>query len=369
MRITVPSLLLTLLISMPQLVAADSPLGMKTGNPELKSISSMTFGPSGILFIGDALGARLFAFETGDRNEIGSGPLPIVGLNRKLAEQIHCEPAQLRITDLAVNHETGHLFLAAVVDGQSPRLFQVTGAQLRELDLPNARFSQVALPNPVEDKETGEGRRRKNNRPQAITDLSYLEGRLLVAGLSNAQGATTVWSVPFPFDEVDAGTPVEFYHGAHGRVEDHPPIRTFVPFVINGEPNLLAGFVCTPLVRFPLKQLENTAPVHERVKGTTVAELGNHNQPLDLIHYQRNGKDFLLLSNSARGVMKISTEGLDDNPGLTQHVPDGGTAGQSFTPVPDLQGTVELGKLNDSQAVVLQQQGAGELDLRIVDLP
>ncbi len=71
--------------------------------------------------------------------------------------------------------------------------------------------------------------------------------------------------------------------------------------MINGEPNVVGAYVCTPLVRVPVKELEGAA---ERVKGTTVAELGNRNQPLDLISYKKGDEQFLLLSNSARGVMK-----------------------------------------------------------------
>ena len=43
------------------------------------------------------------------------------------------------------------------------------------------------------------------------------------------------------------------------------------------------------------------------VIGTTIAELGNRNRPLDMIVYQKNGKEFLLMSNNSRGVMKIPT--------------------------------------------------------------
>ena len=54
-----------------------------------------------------------------------------------------------------------------------------------------------------------------------------------------------------------------------------------------------------------------------KIKGTTVAELGNRNNPLDMIVYKKGGKDYLLLANSARGVMKITTEGLANAEGIT----------------------------------------------------
>ena len=72
-------------------------------------------------------------------------------------------------------------------------------------------------------------------------------------------------------------------------------MRAFVPFVIDGEPHLLAGFQCTPLVKFPLNALNPG----KKVTGTTVAELGNRNRPYDMIVYEKDGKDYLLMANTA----------------------------------------------------------------------
>jgi len=46
-------------------------------------------------------------------------------------------------------------------------------------------------------------------------------------------------------------------------------------------------------------------------EGKTVAELGNRNRPLDMIVYQKDGKDYLLLANSSRGMMKITTDQIE----------------------------------------------------------
>ena len=144
-------------------------------------------------------------------------------------------------------------------------------------------------------------------------------------------------------------------------------MRTFVPVMINGEPNVVGAYVCTPLVKVPLKDL---AAAGEKVKGTTVAELGNRNRPLDLIKYSKDGSEFLLLSNSARGVMKITTTGLQENKGLTEPVKGGGTAGQSFEAIEAFKGVVQMDKLNDSHALILTQaENGGSMDLKTVELP
>lgn len=354
-----------------QQVHAENIYGLKPGHPPIQSISSLTFGPDGILFVGDSKGAAIYALETGDTK--GDKPVAeeVSAIIQQVAKIIGVTAPTVKITDLAVNPETKSIFLAAETVDKPPRLFSLRGGEagLTELDLSDIPFSVAALPNAAEDKDVMIGNRTRNNRSNAVTAMSFANGQLLVAGLSNDQSASNVWSLMFPFQEVDRGTPLEIYHAAHGRSEDYAPIRTFVPFIVNGEPNLLAGFVCTPLVRFPLKQLAAKADSKEKVQGTTVAELGNRNQPLDMIAYKKDGKDFLLLSNSARGVMKISTEDLGRKEGITTPVPDGKTSGQPYDEVGSLKGTVQMDKYDDTHAVVIIQSGVDPAVLKIVELP
>jgi hypothetical protein len=88
-----------------------------------------------------------------------------------------------------------------------------------------------------------------------------------------------------------------------------------------------------------------------------------------MIVYQQDGQDYLLLANSSRGTMKISTEDIEQNAGISEHVTGGGTAGQPFETIEDLAGVVQLDRLNDESAVVLVQTESGELNLRTVPLP
>lgn len=350
---------------------ANDIYGLSPGRPDIQTISAMAFGPDGILFIGDSKGGTVHAVRTGDQKSdaVLTGEIP--GINQQIAKAIGSVFEAVKITDMAVNPETGHVFISAQVEGKPPRIFYVTEGEssLSELDLNNIPFATAPLPNPAEDKDIKVGNRSRNNRSSAITDLAFANGQLVVAGLSNREEASNVWSMRFPFDNVDEGTALEYYHGAHGRFENYGPIRTFVPMIVNGEPSLLAGFVCTPLVRFPMAPLTDSEKKAERVKGTTVAELGNRNQPLDMISYKKDGKEYLLLANSARGVMKITTDDIARTDGITEPVPDGQTAGQKFEKIESLVGTVQLDKLNDTQAVVLIQDGNGPMTLKVIDLP
>jgi hypothetical protein len=130
-------------------------------------------------------------------------------------------------------------------------------------------------------------------------------------------------------------------------------VRTFVPFNVGGQPQILAAYTCTPLVTFPVADLKPNT----KIRGKTVAELGNGNQPLDMIVYEKDGKQFLLLSNSSRGVMKINTESIDKQPALTEAITGGGKAGLPYETIENLKGVTQLDKLGNANALVLSKEG------------
>lgn len=337
--------------------------GLTPGTVELRSAGPLSFGPSGVLFIGDAKAAKIYAVNTEDEKSGGSGNFTIENLSERLAAAFGGD--DVTVNDLAVNPETGNAFLSLTAGGKSSIARISPDGSISPLNLDKIAHASVTLPNAPEDKEVNSGRGSRNQRDSSITDIAYTAGRVLVAGLAAGESPSAVREFDFPFNESASGFRVEIYHAAHGKSEDYAPIQTFVPFNIGGEPSLLAGYVCTPLVKIPVSKFDNQTTI----KGTTVAELGNRNRPLDMIVYNKNGKDFLLMANSARGVMKISTENIDQNTGLTEPVGGGGVAGQPYETVESLQGVTQLDKLDDAHALVVIQQENGPMSLRAVELP
>src|SRR6185503_16235536 len=120
--------------------------------------------------------------------------------------------------------------------------------------------------------------------------------------------------------------------------ETRSPVRTFVPFKVGNEAQLLAAYQCTPLVQFPLSDLKPGA----KIKGKTIAELGNRNRPLDMIVYQKDGKDYLLLANSSRGIMKINTDQIEKAENITAPVPGGGKKGLPYETIESWTGIDQL---------------------------
>ena len=193
--------------------------------------------------------------------------------------------------------------------------------------------------------------------------MAFVKGQLLVACLSNEEFASQFRAIPFPFKESAKGTGIEIFHGSHDAVETRSPIRTFVACEIKGETNLLAAYTCTPLVQIPISELKPG----EKVKGKTIAELGNGNRPLDMIVYQKGGKDYILLANNRRGVMKIPTQDIDKAAAITE--PVSGTAGLKYDTIKDLQGTEHLDAFDKDHALVLIRTGEKKLNLQTVELP
>ena len=339
--------------------------GLTEGAATLQSASTLAFGPEDIIFVGDAKSAAVYAVATGDRKgDAAKAAINIDDLPAAIASEIQAK--SVVVNDIAVNPRTGAAFIAITADDKAG-LVKIDGAgKISSIDLGKVKFAVAALSDAPEDKVVGEGRRQQNRRTESITDIAFFENKVLVSGLSSAQSPSTVRELNFPFATADQGIAVEIYHAAHGKSEDYAAMRTFVPMMIDGEPSILGAYVCTPLVKIPVKELSASG---EKVKATTVAELGNRNRPLDMISYEKGGENFLLLSNSARGVMKISTAGLKENKGLTEPVSGGGTAGQSFETVDALAGTIQMDKLNAASALVLVQNESGPQNLKTVALP
>jgi hypothetical protein len=339
--------------------AADDLLGsLKQGTPELKSAGPLAFGPEGILFIGDPQGAAVLAVDTADRTAPASADRPKVeGIDTKIADMLGIEAKQVLINHLAVNPISGNTYLS-LSRGRGPDAKPVvvrverTG-KLAEFPLKDVKFARATLANPTK------------SRNLAITHLAYVKGRLFVAGLSNEEFSSRLRAIPFPFPEGDQpqGTGVEIYHGSHGRFETKSPVRTFVPYEINGEAHILAAYTCTPLVKVPVAQLTPGA----KVKGTTVAELGNHNVPLDMIVYQKGGKDYILMANNSRGVMKIPTEGIDKVESITARIAD--KAGLKYETISGLKGVEHLDLFDKDHALVLIRTEGGTRNLEALELP
>lgn len=338
---------------------------LNAGKVGIKSAGPMAFGPEAILFVGDSAGASIFAIDTGDRTPAKSAAkVNVKAINQKIAALLGTTPDQILVNDAVVNPISKNVYLS-VSRGLGPDAIPVilrvnAGGKITELSLDNVRHSVASLEDaPAVDAKDSRGR---GLRVATITDLAYVEGKVFVAGLSNEEFASSFRSISFPFRGVNKSAGIEIYHSSHGRFETYSPIRTFLPLQLAGEPYILAAYTCTPLVKIPISALK---PGH-KVRGVTIAELGNRNRPLDMIAYSKGGQEYLLMANSSRGVMKLPLGGLEKYPALVEEPVD--IAGVPYETIADLKGVLQLDKFDDNNAMLLTDD-SGSLNLRTVPLP
>jgi hypothetical protein len=331
--------------------------------PKLTALGPLAFSADGTLFAADNTAATVYALDLGTQ---AAGATPgtkgMDGLDTALAAMLGTAATEITITDLAV-HPRSHNAFVSVMRGQgadaAPALFRVDGTGKIDLvSMQTVKFSKVELPNaPL----TAPGRR--NPRADTVTDMALVDGKLWVAGLSNEEFASKLRAIPYPFATVDSGTSVEIFHGNHAAVETRSPVYTFVPYALGGQQNLIAGYLCTPLVKFAVSGLKPG----DKVRGTTIAELGAGNRPIDMLLYKKNGTDFLLMSNTSRGVMKISTAGFATAAPITAAVTTP-TGGVPFETVESMRGIEQMDLLDAQNSIVVARSATG-VNLQVVPLP
>ena len=332
----------------------------------LQSIGPLTFAPDGTLFAADRSAATIYALQLGDKAAGGTpGAVDVGAIDQKIAALLGTDVKEIIVTDLAVHPKTRNAYIAVMrgtgTDAK-PALVRVDGAgKLTVVSLDGVQHSSAALPNAPAAAADARGR---NPRTESITDMAFVDGKLVVAGLSNEEFASKLRAIPYPFAKVDNGASVEIYHGNHGQFETRSPVISFVPYQLDNQAHLIAGYTCTPLVKFPVASLTPGA----KVMGTTIAELGNRNRPTDMVVYRKDSKDYLLIANTSRGVMRVPTTGFASAPGITTRVATE-TGGVPFEPVPSLKGVEQLDLLDAQRALVLMRGEGGVLNLSAVALP
>jgi hypothetical protein len=354
--------------------------GLKVGTADVRSSGPITFGPAGILFLADNASAKVFAVDVADPGAAaGAEPFVLENVDVRLASYLGCDVADVAIRDMAV-HPTSHNVYLSVQRGRGdagqPVLVRIDRLDGSIVDIPlvDVPVSSVSITDaPAEDDERldltlpqgdegevltfGDKTLRVLRRPirtSTITDMAYIDGALLVAGLSNEEFSSKLRRIPFPFRDEVTDNSLEIFHVSHGKWETAAPIRTFVPY--EGGRSILASYTCTPVVHFPLVDL---VPGTKTV-GRTVAELGAMNQPLDMVSFVQGGEEHLLVANSAHGLIKIACRDIDGQEPLTEPKEPIGVPRETE----DLRGINRLANLNGSHVLALQADDDGRQHLR-----
>jgi len=357
-----------------------SQYGLHVGTPDIRSAGPITFGPDGILFLADNATATVVAVDVADPSRVaGSEPFDLEDVDVRIGSFLGCAPGDLVIRDMAVHPVSHNVYLSVQRghgDAAQPvliRIDRLDGA-INDVVLEDVPCAETAIADaPAEDDErlditlplgdegeelkVGERTIRILRRPirtSTVTDMAYVDGTLLVAGLSNEEFSSKLRRIPFPFSDDVVDNSLEIFHVSHGKWETAAPIRTFVPY--DGGRSILASYTCTPVVHFPVADLE----AGTKTVGRTVAELGAMNQPLDMVSFVQDGQEHLLVANSSHGLIKIACRDIDAQEPLTEPREPVGVPRETE----DLQGVTRLANLNGSHILALQTGDGGRHHLR-----
>jgi len=371
---------------------ATTSVNLPAGKVQLTSAGPLAFGPDGILFVGDSIGGKIVAIDTEDRKAAKTASINVEGVDAKIAALVGMPADQIVINDLKVNPVSKNVYLSAS-RGRGPEAEPLivkvdTKGQVSLISLDNAKHAEVSLvdapdanaaaaapaPPPGGGRGPGgpEGGRaggfpggsppngagrgpggapnfpRATPRMQTITDMNYVNGNLMVAGLSNEEWNSALRSIPFPFASADKGSTLQIWHSSHGRYETQAPIRTFVPYTIGGEKYVLAAYTCTPLVKIPVSELKPGA----MVKGAEIADLGAGNQPLDMVPYKKDGHDYILIANTSFGVVKLKADNLESYPTIAEPQRTD-VAGVPYDKISSLQNVQHLAQIDANNVLVM----------------
>jgi hypothetical protein len=326
----------------------DAAAVLTPGKADLKSAGALAFGPDGVLFVGDSIGGAVVALDTNDRTAVKTAAINVYGLDNKIAGLVGVMPDQIVINDVAVNPISKNVYVSAA-RGRGPDAMPLVvkvepSGQVTPLSLDNIPHASVALVDaPAENPAA-----RQNPRTTTITDMEFINGNLLVAGMSNEEWNSALRSIPYPFNNAAKGTQLQIWHASHGRFETQAPVRTFVPYTLGGRPYVLAAYTCTPLVKIPMSELKPGA----QVKGVTIADLGSGNQPLDMVPYKKDGHEYILIANSSFGVVKLHADSLaTDKPIDSPTVVD--VAGAPYDKITTLTNVQHLASVDDGHVLVV----------------
>jgi len=337
------------------------------GAGPIRSTGAMTFADANTLIVADWRGGELHALTLPPAGAGAGKTFNLKSASGQIARALRTQPEKLRFEDLAFRPGADLAYISLVIDqgAAAPRAALVSmdsAGKVTVLDLAGVRHSSVSLNNPP-----GGDKRLWRDMPEAtltVTDLVLHEGRLYVAGLSNASFASTLRVYDFPFKGGGVLSSIEMYHPVHNELETRAPIRKMAVVNLNGEPTLLAAFTCTPLVTIPLKDLKDGA----HIKAKTIAELGWGSAPAGMVTFDAGQGPMVLLVNSHKSADLMSIASIAEaaaGPGVTTPIkwPAEPLQGLRSIYIP-MAGVARLGNQNkDFFGALRRNQESGAMEL------
>jgi hypothetical protein len=339
------------------------------GNPQIKTIEAIAFGPKGLLLIGG--GARVVTVETGDTTPTPWSKTEIAGIDQILAGKLGLQAKDIEIRKLAVNPASGKAYVALQsLRTKAPVILTVDGTgKVAEFALDNVNYHTYALAAP---KVT----------ITKVTDLAWAGGKIVAATQATDKfTASRVFTInPSAKDGAPTQISTKTFHVGHNQWETSAPLRVLTPYEGSGKAGVVGSFTCTPVVRFDLEDARDD----DQVTGRSVVELGTGNTPRGMFAYERGGKKYLLVSvcrnnkrpafgfPSAYWVARVDADLLQETTNINEKAPwrIGGKnlVGDRVEVARNYFGVQAMDRLDANRALAIMEAKDG-LSLRALPLP
>ena len=344
-----------------------------TGTPTLKTISVIRFAPGGVLLIGDGPGSQLVAVQTNDSQKQQWEQTTVEGITDKLAARIGIPAKELEIRSMAVHPESRKVYFAVANTRTKKAVILTVDSRgtINEFALENVPHVVVPLPKGEQSPVT------------RITDLAWMGDRVLIGATASEEFAAKVCSIPAPLDANSKGLAfsTETYHVSHRKWETRAPMTTLMPYEQGGRKFVVGAFACTPVVRYPLDEVQPGA----KVKGESVIELGSGNQPRGMFAYEKDGQGYVLMNAfrfhherrpygwSPYVTFRMELGLLDEREKLNEsalyRLAGTKPATDRIRLVEEYFGVMHLDRLDKNRAVVIRQLPNGAKELAVLPLP
>jgi hypothetical protein len=340
------------------------------GNPNIKAIEAIAFGPDGLLLIGG--GARVVSVDTGDTKPTAWTKTEVPNIDQVLAGKLGLSTKDIEIRKLAVNPASKKAYVALQsLKTKANVILTIDGSgNVAEFPLEDVKYTSYALATPKVSITK-------------VTDIAWAGGKIVVATQASDKFASRVFTInPAAKDGSPTQISTKTYHVGHGKWETQAPLRVLMPFYENGKASVVGSFTCTPIVRYDLDAAKGD---DDQVTGASVVELGTGNTPRGMFAYERDGKRYILVSvgrnnkkpafgfPSAYWVARVDAELLKETTNINEKAPwrigDGKTlVGDRVEVAKDYFGTQQVDKLDDTRALAIVESKEG-LTLRALPLP
>ena len=307
---------------------------------DLRFAGALEFAADGTLFVGDNHNGAIYAFEIpADAHEGQIMPSSIANIDGRIAELLGVNAGAIEINDIAAHPLSNDIYISVTRIGSlasEPAIITVSQDQtLSLLDLSTLSFQRQDLAE-FPDSEVTFGVRGSGPYPPlprdiakgdiplntlAIMDIEYYEGELFVSGVATDNFLSTLRRMPYPFDGAQSIAHVEMFHITHDQYESRAPIRAMSVQEIDGQPQLVAAYTCSPIVLVPLNEIEDGASISAR----TIMDYGN-GQPLDMIAFDfqspmgGEAAPMLFVTSDSRSPQVIPLDGLQNAQVVTHDV-------------------------------------------------